>query len=78
MSIRNIDRHGLGHLRHDEVKPLDRLKIPPFLLYLMVLGGLIYVMATMQDSEEMSFQNLAKKNILLAMKKTQDKIEYET
>lgn len=78
MSIRNVDRHGLGNLKHDPVKPLDRLKIPPFLLYMLVLGAFLYVMATMRDSEEMDFQNLAKKNLLLAMKKTQDKVEYET
>ena len=78
MSIRNVDRHGLGNLKHDAVKPLDRLKIPPFLLYMLVLGAFLYVMATMRDSEEMDFQNLAKKNILLAMKKTQDKVEYAT
>lgn len=74
MSIRNIDRHGLGNLRHDPVKPLDRLKIPPFLLYLLFGGGLLYVLAMFKESEEMSFENLAKKNLLLAMKHTQDKI----
>ena len=70
MSLRNFDRHGLNNLRHDDVKPLDRLKIPPFLIYMLVFGGILYCMASFQDSEEMNFQNLAKKNILLAMKKT--------
>jgi hypothetical protein len=70
MSIRNVDRHGLGNLKHDPVKPLDRLKIPPFLLYMLILGAFLYVIVTMRDSEEMEFQNLAKKNLLLAMKKT--------
>ena len=70
MSIRNVDRHGLGNLQHDPVKPLDRLKIPPFLLYLLVLGGILYVVTMMQDSEETGFQELSKKNLLLAMKKT--------
>ena len=45
MSIRNIDRHGLGNLVHDPVKPLDRLKIPPFLLYMLGFGGILYGMA---------------------------------
>lgn len=45
MSIRNIDRHGIGNLVHDPVKPLDRLKIPPFLLYMLAFGGFLYMMA---------------------------------
>jgi hypothetical protein len=45
---------------------------------MLVLGAFLYVIVTMRDSEEMEFQNLAKKNLLLAMKKTQDKVEYET
>lgn len=76
MSIRNLDRHGLGNLQHDPVKPLDRVKIPPFLLYALLFGGLCYFMLQLQDSEELDYQNLAKKNILLAMKKTQDRLEY--
>jgi hypothetical protein len=55
MSIRNIDRHGIGNLRHDPVKPLDRLKIPPFLLYLLALGGILYVVTMLQDTEEVGF-----------------------
>jgi hypothetical protein len=77
MSIRNIDRHGIGNLRHDPVKPLDRLKIPPFLLYLLAMGGILYVVTMLQDTEEVGFQELSKKNLLLAMKKTQDRIEYK-
>ena len=70
MSIRNIDRHGLGNLQHDPVKPLDRVKVPPWLLYLMVLAAFGYVAMTMQESEETNLEELSKKNILLAMKKT--------
>jgi hypothetical protein len=45
MSIRNVDRHGLGNLKHDAVKPLDRVKVPPFLLYGLVFGALLYVVS---------------------------------
>jgi hypothetical protein len=53
MSIRNVDRHGLDNLRHDPVKPFDRLKIPPFVIYLFVFGGMIYMMATYYDNQEL-------------------------
>ena len=42
MSIRNYDRHGMANLAHEEVKPLDRIKIPAWLIWgvlsLLVLG----------------------------------------
>jgi hypothetical protein len=41
MSIRNVDRHGIANLKHDPVKPLDRFKIPPFLIYFIIFGGLM-------------------------------------
>jgi hypothetical protein len=33
MSVRNYDRHGMENLKVEGVKPLDRLKIPPWVLY---------------------------------------------
>ena len=38
MSMRNYDRHGMANLAHEETKPLDRLKIPPWLIYGVLLG----------------------------------------
>jgi hypothetical protein len=52
------------------VKPLDRLKIPPWLLYLLVFSAFAYLAMTMQESEEANIEELSKKNILFAMKKT--------
>ena len=43
MSIRNYDRHGMENLAHDKVKPLDRLHIPPFILYAVVFSIFAYV-----------------------------------
>ncbi len=56
MSIRNVDRHGLGNLKHDPVKPLDRLKIHPLLIYMVVFGWIFYFMAVYWDSEELHFE----------------------
>ena len=58
MSIRNLDRHGLGNLRKDETKAFDRIKIPPFVIYIIVIGWGIYVIAKINDNEEMKFVNL--------------------
>jgi hypothetical protein len=55
MSIRNVDRHGLGNLTHDPVKPLDRLKVPPFLLYFMAFAVFGYIGLTLKDNEELQF-----------------------
>jgi hypothetical protein len=71
MSIRNVDRHGLGNLQHDPVKPLDRLKVPPWLLYAFFLAGFAYVAMSMESTESTNLEELSKKNLLLAMKKTQ-------
>ena len=54
MSIRNIDRHGLGHLKKEAVKPLDRIKIPPFILYILGFGSLIYILMVVEDNKELS------------------------
>ena len=55
MSIRNVDRHGLENLRLDPVKPLDRLKIPPWIIYMVVFGGTLYVAAKYFDNEELQY-----------------------
>lgn len=43
MSIRNVDRHGLGNLKHDATKPLDRIKLPPWILYMIAFGAFLYM-----------------------------------
>jgi len=58
MSVRNVDRHGLGNLKKDETKAFDRIKVPPFLIYIIVLGWGLYVIAKMNNNEEMKFVNL--------------------
>ena len=77
MSIRNVDRHGLDNLRHDEVKPLDRIKIPPFVLYLVVLCGFAYMGMMYLENEELQSETLSRRNLLKAMKKSQEQIEYK-
>ena len=70
MSIRNVDRHGLENLRHEPVKPLDRLHIPPYMIYLVVFSVIVYGFYLIDNQEELKFQNLARRNLLLAMRRT--------
>ena len=51
MSIRNYDRHGMANLMHDPVKPLDRAKIPPWLLYLIVFSLFGYFVVRVQNDK---------------------------
>jgi len=73
MSIRNVDRHGLGNLKHEDVKPFDRLKVPPFLIYGIVFGALLYFAALFYENDELRLETLQKRNLLLAMKRTQER-----
>ena len=53
MSVSNYDRHGIENLMHEPVKPLDRLKIPPFALYFWILSMIAYVAVKVRDLEEL-------------------------
>ena len=70
MSVSNYDRHGVENLQHDHVKPLDRLKIPPWLLYSTVLFFIVWVGMYGELHEEMDLEKMTRRNMLLAMKKT--------
>ena len=43
---------------------------------MLAFGFMAFCTLTFQDSADMSFVNLQRKNILLAMKKTQERVEY--
>ena len=54
MSIKNEDRHGLAHLQHDDVKILDKLHVPPWLIFAIVafpLGVILYQGVGLQDQD---------------------------
>jgi hypothetical protein len=50
MLYKQKDRHGIADLAHDHVKPFDRIKVPPFLVY-----GIIFL--TISALYQMRFQN---------------------
>ena len=76
MSVRNNDRHGLGELKHDGTKPIDRLKVPLWLIYVWVFSGFMLFAFRSYSKEEEDLEKLQRRNTLLAMKKQQHRIEY--
>lgn len=77
MSVSNYDRHGVENLKHDHVKPLDRLKIPPWLLYGTVFFFIVWIGVYREMHEEMDLEKMQRRNMLLAMKQTLDEKDLE-
>ena len=78
MSVRNYDRHGMDNLKHEPVKPLDRLKFPPFALYLFVFTIFALIAYRSHTDSSLDTEQLLRRNMLLAIKKQKQTIEYET
>ena len=78
MSVRNYDRHGMVNLAHEEVKPLDRLKIPPWFVYLAIVGILGGISYQYQTDKGMNIEKLRQENMLKAMRAHQEEIKYDT
>ena len=78
MSIRNYDRHGMGNLMHEPVKPLDRFKIPPFVLYALVFGIFGYFVVRTGSDKGLNIEQLRRENMLKAMRKNREKVLYDT
>jgi len=44
MSIKNEDRHGLSNLLHERVKVLDKLHVPPLLIFAMfIVPAIVFI-----------------------------------
>ena len=78
MSIRNYDRHGIGNLAHDEVKPLDRAKIPPYLLYFLVFSLVSGIYLATYGDKSLDIAQLRRENMLKAMRANREKLIYDT
>jgi hypothetical protein len=72
MSVANYDRHGIEKLQHEPVKPLDRLKIPPWLVFGTVFLFIVWIGFFNELEQELSVERMTRRNMLLAMKKTKD------
>jgi hypothetical protein len=68
----NYDRHGMQNLKHDHVKPLDRIKLPPYVIYCFVfLFGSMALMKHINNDDD-NVEAVSRKAILNAMKKTKE------
>lgn len=75
MSIKNEDRHGMANLQHERVKALDKFHFPPWLLFVLCaipLGGMYFSKLQLEEEE---LYKLRDRNVLLAVKKTQERKE---
>lgn len=77
MSVRNYDRHGLENLKMEAVKPFDRLKIPPAILYILIFGFVAMIGVSKFTKDENDIDYLMRRNLLLAMKKQQSMLVYD-
>ena len=78
MSISNYDRHGMANLAHDAVKPLDRFKIPPWLLYGVIFSVFAYVGMKSNTDKSLNIEVLRRENMLKAMRSNREQIVYDT
>lgn len=57
------------------MKPLDRIKVPPFMILGLLFLTFSLLIYTKLESDEMDLEKMQKRNVLLAAKKTQEHIE---
>jgi hypothetical protein len=57
MSTRNYDRHGIENLKAESIKPFDRLKIPPAIMYLVIfsLFGMFQIHRFKKDENDIEY-----------------------
>ena len=67
----------MENLQKEGVKPFDRLKMPPAVLYLFMFSLFAVFSFTYMTNEELDVEKLTRRNYLLAMKKLKTKVEYE-
>jgi hypothetical protein len=61
---------------HERVKSLDKIHFPPYLIIgLFFVPILVFIYSRVLSQDE-SIQKLQERNLLLAMRKTQDQVEY--
>ena len=78
MSIRNYDRHGMANLAHDKVKPLDRLHIPPWVIYGVIFSVVAYTTMKVNMDKGLNIEQLRRENMLKAMRANREQIIYDT
>jgi len=68
----------MANLAHDPVKPLDRLKIPPWLLYMCVFSFFAFFVMKTQNEKGLNIEQLRRENMLKAMRSNREQVLYDT
>lgn len=74
----NYDRHGMENLAHDHVKPLDRIKLPPYVIYAFIFSLSAVVILKMAADDDDNIEAVSRKAILTAMRRSREaKVKYD-
>jgi hypothetical protein len=71
-SLMNYDRHGMENLKHDHVKPLDRIKLPPYVIYAFIFLFSATIAIKVVNDDDENIEAVSRKALLIAMKKSKE------
>ena len=68
----------MANLAHDKVKPLDRLHIPPWVIYGVIFSVIAYTTMKVNMDKGLNIEQLRRENMLKAMRANRKQIIYDT
>lgn len=68
----------MANLAHEPVKPLDRLKIPPWLIYSCVFSVFAFFVVRTSNEKGLNIEQLRRENMLKAMRSNRENLLYDT
>ena len=68
----------MANLAHDKVKPLDRLHIPPWIIYGVIFSVIAYTTMKVNMDKGLNIEQLRRENMLKAMRANREQIVYDT
>ena len=68
----------MANLAHEPVKPLDRIKIPPWLIYSCVFSVFAFFVVRTSNEKGLNIEQLRRENMLKAMRSNRENLLYDT